>query len=75
MSYRIWAIMEHQGRSLKWLAARTGYTYSYVRDVRSGRFPVTDEFKRKCSLALDLPVDVLFSLPDCLGSETHKAAS
>jgi hypothetical protein len=71
MEYTIWSILAHQGRSLKWLAARTGYNYDYVRQVRAGLHPVTEEFKRKCSYALDLPVDLLFSLPACSANATH----
>lgn len=66
--------MEHQGRSLKWLATRTGYTHSYVRSVKSGFFPVTEEFKRKCEFAMDLPIEVLFSLPECSDNRTMTTA-
>lgn len=63
MDEPIWTILEHQGRSLKWLANRTEYSYSYVNQVRTGHVPLSEAFKRKCVWAMDLPRDVLFLLP------------
>lgn len=56
----VWRIMEHQQRTLIWLARRTGYSHSHVKCVKSGQWPASAEFRRKCSWALDLPEDMLF---------------
>ena len=74
MEYRIWEILEKQGRSLKWLAQRTGYGYSYIRQIRAGLYPVTAEFKHKCEWALEIPVDILFSYSERSGSLTETAS-
>lgn len=61
MEHPIWAVMEHQGRSLRWLAARTGYSEDLIIFVKTGRRRATPEFRAKCSQALDLPEPVLFA--------------
>lgn len=57
----IWAIMKYQHRTHQWLAGRLDYTPQYISLVASGDRPATAEFRRKASLALDLPESVLFS--------------
>ena len=56
----IWAVLKRRGQPLSWLAARMGYTHTYVRGVASGRTPVTEEFRRRAVVALDLPEEALF---------------
>ena len=56
----IWAVLEHQGRNLKWLARVTGYKYSYVRALACGVHPPSGEFRRRCAKALDMPESLLF---------------
>ena len=56
----IWAVLKRRGQPLSWLASRLGYTHAYVRGVASGRTPVTDEFRRRAVVALDLPEEALF---------------
>lgn len=56
----IWRILDHQGRKLLWLARKTGYSESHVRAIRSGAFPASEGFRKRCAEALDLPADVLF---------------
>ena len=56
----IWAVLKRKGQPLSWLAARLGYTPAYVRGVASGRTPVTEEFRRRAVVALDLPEEALF---------------
>jgi len=34
---RIWEILEHQGRTMKWLARRVGYSISYVKQIKYGQ--------------------------------------
>lgn len=59
----IWAVLREQGRNLKWLARRMGYSHGYVRGVACGMDPVTAAFRQRAANALDLPVGVLFSSP------------
>jgi hypothetical protein len=56
----LWTILAHQGRSLAWLARRTGYSEQLVRSVSCGRRNASHEFRAKCADALDLPEFVLF---------------
>lgn len=56
----IWEIMKHQQRTLAWLARRTKYSLQYVTSVKAGIFPLTAEFRERCTFALDLPDSVLF---------------
>lgn len=60
-TYQIWRILRANGQTLVWFARRLGYSYVYVKGVRSGRYPVSPEFRRRASIALGLPEDVLFS--------------
>ncbi len=69
----IWRVLEHQGRSLKWLAERTGYAHQYVRKMKIGLAPISLEFRERCAAALDLPLDVLFFSSDCAATATHSA--
>lgn len=56
----IWGILEHQGRSLKWLARRIERSEDLVLFVKTGRRNATNEFRQRCSGALDLPESALF---------------
>lgn len=60
MEHPIWTVMEHQGRTLAWLARRIGYSHSHVKNVRSGGAIATANFRERCAQALDLPENVLF---------------
>lgn len=75
VDYPLWRILDHQGRSLKWLASRMGYGYNYVRQVRAGVHPVTEEFRQRAAQVMDLPDEVLFILPECAGRRTERIAS
>ena len=57
----IWRILQDRGQSLVWFRRQVRYSYVYVKGVRSGRYPTTAEFRRRASVALGLPEDVLFS--------------
>ena len=58
--YPLWGIMQHQGRSGRWLARVTGFSASYVSLIATGRRPAPDDFRRSAALALGLPEDTLF---------------
>ena len=57
---QIWAILGHQSRTMQWLADRIDYSVSYIKQIKYGRCEAPAEFRRRCSLALDLPLGVLF---------------
>ena len=60
MDHPIWAVLNHQGRSLRWLARRTGYSEDLLLAIKAGRRNATAEFRARCADRLDLPEDLLF---------------
>ena len=57
----IWEILKNNGQSVAWFAReRLHYSYVYVKGVKSGRYPVTPEFRRRAALGLGLPESALF---------------
>lgn len=74
VEHPIWRILEHQGRSLKWLAARTGYSEDLVIFVKTGRRNASVEFRAKCAAALDLPEWSLFADPTGANAEPMAVA-
>ena len=71
----IWLIIDHQGRSLTWLARKSGYSFSHVRNVKCGLARMTPNFRMRCAQALDLPEQVLFISDDCPTSATDGQSS
>ncbi len=61
-NYAIWSVMEHQGRTLSWLARRIDYSYAHVKGVHAGIQPASAAFRAACATALDLPESMLFQL-------------
>ena len=59
----IWEILDHQGRSLKWLARRTGYSYAHVKGVAAGQARITPEFRERCAEAFDVPLSRVTPIP------------
>lgn len=55
------AVLRAQGRSKAWLARQTRYHEGYVRAVLVGWNPAAPRFRRRCSEALGLPEEELFS--------------
>lgn len=51
--------LRKQGRTVNWLAERTGYNPSTVTRFLRGTYPVSDEFAHKAADAFDVPVDWL----------------
>lgn len=60
VAHPLWAVLAHQGRSLQWLARRTGYSESHVWAIKGGRSGPTPAFRARCAEAFDLPEFVLF---------------
>jgi hypothetical protein len=68
MSYRVthlWAILDEQERSLRWLARKTGYTHQYLSLLKTARRTgVSDDFATRVARALNLPVEAAFAPAD-----------
>lgn len=60
LEHPIWRVIEHQGRTLRWLARRTGYSEDLLLSVKAGRRKASSDFRTKCALALDIPEALLF---------------
>lgn len=53
-------VLEQQGRSIAWLARKTGVSVSYAHRMLHGERPVTPEFRAAAAEALGVPEDLLF---------------
>jgi transcriptional regulator with XRE-family HTH domain len=62
-------ILEQQGRSIAWLARKSGVSVSYAFRMLRGERPLTAEFQARAAEALGVPEDILFP------AEPEKAAS
>ncbi|MGQ9676851.1 MAG: hypothetical protein ACUVX1_14405 [Chloroflexota bacterium] len=58
--FPLWAILRKEGRSIAWLADRTGYSRWHVYQVRRGQAAATGEFRRACAEVMGLPEACLF---------------
>ena len=68
----MFAIVRHdQGRSLKWLARETAFSYSYVRMVAAGIEKGSRRFRAACAQLLGMDVSVLFH--DGAGSQASQS--
>ena len=72
----VFAIVRHdQGRSLKWLARETGFSYPYVRMVSAGMEKGSPRFRAACARVLGMDEAVLFhnvsgAIDFVIGAET-----
>jgi transcriptional regulator with XRE-family HTH domain len=64
IAHPIWQILREQGRNNVWLAKRTGYRYTYVRQMACGAEPVTAEFRRRAAEVLNVPESILSPEPE-----------
>ena len=55
------------------LVIRLGYTDEYLFDLRAGRKPITDRFKRRAGGILGLPQETLFSVAQPKEGGDNKA--
>ena len=53
---------------LPFLSEATGYSVAYLRDLRSGRAPLTDKAKAVISHKLGEPESVLFDIREPVGA-------
>lgn len=54
-------VLEQQGRSVAWLARKTGVSVSYAWLMLEGKRPLTVAFKAATAEALGVPEDILFA--------------
>lgn len=53
-------ILDQQGRTIAWLARRTGVSVSYAWRMLRGERAITAEFRTAAAEALGVPEDILF---------------
>jgi transcriptional regulator with XRE-family HTH domain len=53
-------VLAQQGRTMSWLARKTGVSVSYAWLMLRGKRPLTDEFRARSAEALGVPEDILF---------------
>lgn len=53
-------VLEQQGRTIAWLARKTGISVAYAWRMLKGERPVTAEFRAGAAEALGVPEDILF---------------
>lgn len=56
----VWEVLIEQGRSLKWLARKMGYSHGYIRNVKAGFEPPSPAFRHRAARAFNLPESILF---------------
>jgi transcriptional regulator with XRE-family HTH domain len=57
-------VLEQQGRSITWLARKTGVSVPYAWRMLKGERPLTSEFKATAADALGVPEGLLFPIVD-----------
>ena len=53
-------VLDQQGRTISWLARKTGVSVSYAWRMLRGERPLTAEFRAAAADALGVPEDILF---------------
>ncbi len=56
----LWMVLGQRERTVEWLANKVGYSGQYLRLIRAGKRPVTEEVARRIAAFLELPVESLF---------------
>lgn len=60
---RIFDILESQGRTRTWFARQMGMNRTQLYQINWGERPLTDAFMDRAAQVLQVPHDMLFSLP------------
>lgn len=60
----LWEVLDHQGRSITWLANATGRSQWYLFDVKKGKRATDKAFREECAKVLGVPEQMLFLSPD-----------
>ena len=60
----LWNVLEHQGRSITWLANATGRSQWYLFDVKKGKRATDKAFREECAKVLGVPTQMLFLSPE-----------
>jgi antitoxin component HigA of HigAB toxin-antitoxin module len=58
---KLMLVLEIQGRTVRWLAARTGYNEAGVSRMLNGKQPLTRQFVEAAAPVLGIPPDLLVS--------------
>lgn len=56
----VFQLLDHRGVKMQRFAELIGYSYDYVHSIRTGRRPVTEEFRRRCAEYFQMPESLLF---------------
>ncbi len=69
----IFRLLDHRGVKMQRFAELIGYSYDYVHSIRTGRRPVTEEFRRRCADYFQMPESLLFV--SSVWTEDHEPQS
>lgn len=58
--YPLFAILQAEGRHMRWLAERIGYSHQHVRNVAAGQYPASARFRAACAREMGRPEGELF---------------
>lgn len=61
-------VLEQQGRTIAWLARKTGVSVAYAWRMLKGERPLTPAFRAGAAEALGVPEDLLFAEPEAKAS-------
>ena len=60
---QLFRILEDRGQRKSWFAGRVGINRTHLYMIHWGDRPLTPQFRRAASQVMQMPEDVLFSLP------------
>jgi len=61
-------VLEQQGRTIAWLARKTGVSVAYAWRMLKGERPLTREFRAAAAEALGVPEDILWPIAESTAS-------
>ncbi len=67
---KVFQLLEHRGVKMQRFAELIGYSYDYVHSIRTGRRPITEEFRRRCADYFQMPEGFLFV--SCVWTADHE---
>ena len=70
---KVFQLLEHRGVKMQRFAELIGYSYDYVHSIRTGRRPITEEFRRRCADYFQMPEGFLFV--SLVWTDDHEARS
>lgn len=60
LEHPIWRVLEHQRRTIRWLAATIRKSENLLYQIRMGTKPASPAVRAACAEALGIPEDLLF---------------